>query len=127
MLDAGSLTCWERLDLPEMDATHYYDAPGSWCHGWTAGPAWQLPKWIAGVHGEEDGFKKIRIEPKLDTLSWAEAVVPVPKGEIWVRAEACEGGLRIAVDLPGCVEECTLRANGREVRIDSAGLHEAVL
>ena len=126
MLDADSLTCWERLDLPEMDATHYYDAPGSWCHGWTAGPAWELPKWIAGVHGEADCFKRVRIEPKMDTLDWAEATVPTPSGEIWVRAEKCAEGLRVTFDLPEGVEECTVCANGRSEMFKACGLHEVI-
>ena len=57
MIDADSRTCWERLDLPINDATHYFDAKGSRCHGWTAGPAWLLPEWITGVHAEADGFE----------------------------------------------------------------------
>ncbi len=106
MLDADSLTCWERLDVPEMNATHYYDAPGSYCHGWGASPAWQLPEHLLGVHAVADGFAEICIEPQLGDLSWAEANIPTPKGEIFVRAEKTGEGMKIMIELPECVKKC---------------------
>ncbi|MBO5198029.1 MAG: hypothetical protein J6B85_05855 [Lachnospiraceae bacterium] len=110
MLDHGSLTCWERLDVPEMDASHYYDAPGSCCHGWTSGPAWQLPAWITGVQSEKDGFAEVRIAPNLVDLTWAEATVPTPSGEILVRAERCEktGVMTLTLDIPEATKACTV-------------------
>jgi hypothetical protein len=108
MLDADSRTCWERLDLPEMNETHWYDALGSYCHGWTSGPAWQLPKWITGVRNVGMGFDRVVIQPRLDELTWAEATVPTPEGDIFVRAERAGQGMTVTVDLPLNITDCTL-------------------
>lgn len=109
MLEADSRTCWERLDVPEMNETHYYDAPGSYCHGWSASPAWQLPAWVTGVHAEDAGFSSVTIMPNLDTLDWAEATVPTLEGEIFVRAEKEKGELNLTLDIPQGVEVCTIK------------------
>ena len=124
MLDADSLTCWERLDNPEMNATHYYDAPGSLCHGWTAGPAWLLPRWVTGVQDETDGFESIIVRPNLGSLDWAEANIPTPDGEIFVRIEKAEGGMRLLLDLPESVKRCTVEYSSRKAVFCKAGMHE---
>ena len=108
MLDADSRTCWERLDVPEMNATHYYDATGSFCHGWTSSPAWQLPAWIVGIRPEADGFRKITVAPNLDLLDFAEATVPTPDGDITARVERDGKGFILYLSLPASVEECTV-------------------
>ena len=124
MLDADSLTCWERLDVPEMNATHYYDAPGSYCHGWGASPAFQLPEWVVGVRAAKDGFEEILVQPNLDDLDWAEANVPTPNGEIFARAEKCEGGVKLLLNLPECVKKCTVKwPDGRTEVVSGAGAY----
>ncbi len=124
MLDADSLTCWERLDAPECDATHYYDAAISYCHGWTSSPAGFLPKWITGVHTESDGFKTIRIEPHLDTLDWAEATVATPYGELMVRVERDGLEQHLYLDIPEGIQKCTVKLeNGTEILLEEAGYH----
>ena len=122
MLDHDSRTCWERLDLPEMNATHYYDATGSLCHGWGASPAWQLPAWITGIQPTSDGFRTVTVAPQLDTLDWAEATVPTPHGELFVRAERKGKKELITVLIPNGVEKCTVKfSNGSEMTFTSAG------
>ena len=108
MLDADSRTCWERLDVPEMNATHYYDAIGSFCHGWTSSPAWQLPAWIVGIRPEKDGFRKMTVAPNLDLLDFAEASVPTCDGDITARIERDGKHLVLYLSLPASVEECTV-------------------
>ena len=109
MLDADSRTCWERLDVPEMNATHYYDASGSFCHGWTSSPAWQLPSWIVGIRPEADGFRKITVTPNLDLLDFAEATVPTKDGDITARVERDGKNTVLYLSLPASVEECTVK------------------
>ena len=111
MVDADSRTGWERLDVPEMNATHYYDALGSFCHGWMASPAYQLPKWIVGIKPEEDGFRHISVSPNLDTLDFAEASVPTPNGDITARVEQNGKETVLYLDLPDSVEVCTVHWN----------------
>lgn len=109
MLDFDSRTCWERLDVPEMNATHYYDAIGSFCHGWTSGPAWLLPSYVVGIKAEDNGFRAVTIKPNLDTLDYAEASVPTKNGEITARVERDGAGYKIFLDLPASVETCTVK------------------
>ena len=109
MLDADSRTCWERLDVPEMNATHYYDASGSFCHGWTSSPVWQLPAWIVGIRPEADGFRKITVAPNLDLLDFAEATVPTANGDITARVERDGKNTVLYLSLPASVEECTVK------------------
>ena len=109
MLDADSRTCWERLDVPEMNATHYYDATGSFCHGWTSSPAWQLPAWIVGIRPEDDGFRKMTVAPNLDLLDFAEASVPTKDGDITARVERDGKATVLYLSLPASVEECTVK------------------
>lgn len=128
MIDADSLTCWERLDVPELNATHYYDAPGSYCHGWGAGPAFQLPEWILGVRPVKDGYEEIVIEPNLIDLDWAEGSIPTPEGEIFVRAERTESGVKLLLDLPECVKKCAVvRPDGREESLNAPGAYRLTM
>lgn len=125
MLDRDSITCWERLDVPEMNDTHWFDAPGSYCHGWGAGPAWQLPDWILGVRPVKDGYEEIVVQPNLDALDWAEANVPTPDGEIFARAEKMGSGMRLMLDIPADVKKCTVKGpNGECETIDAPGTYE---
>lgn len=122
MLDYDSRTCWERLDVPEMNATHYYDAIGSFCHGWGASPAWQLPAWITGVQPTDDGFKTLRIAPALDTLDWAEASVPTPHGDLLVRVERKGRRQTLIAVIPTGVENCTVVwEDGQTQRLSGGG------
>jgi hypothetical protein len=124
MLDADSLTCWERLDVPELNATHYYDAPGSYCHGWGAGPAFQLPEWILGARPAKDGYEEIVLQPDLMDLDWAEGSIPTPEGEIFVRAERTEGGMALMLELPEGVKKCEVRwPDGRGEMLTAPGAH----
>lgn len=124
MLDAGDLTCWERLDLPINDATHYFDAKGSRCHGWTAGPAWLLPEWITGVHAEADGFDAVRIQPDLADLDWAEATVPTPHGLLQIRVERYGRSQKLYLDLPEGITSCTIQwPESAPIQLNRAGCH----
>lgn len=123
MLDADSLTCWERLDYYERSRTHYYEAPVSMCHGWTAGPAWELPKWIAGIQCEEDGFAAVRVQPNLIDMDWAEATVPTPYGEIVSRIERWEDGQKLYLNIPEGIRRCTVCLSGQEMLLENPGYH----
>ena len=116
MLDADSRTCWERLDIYELNRTNYYDALGSFCHSWTASPGYQLPAWVVGIRPAEDGFRSIIVEPKLDTLDFAEATVPTPHGEIFARAERDGQDCKLYLNIPEGVEKCTVKWTGDQVQ-----------
>lgn len=51
-------------------------------HGWGATPTYQLPSKLLGLEILEPGFKKIRLNPDLYGLEWAEIKLPTPYGII---------------------------------------------
>lgn len=126
MLDLGATTFWEdfhidwakngaRIDeiVPEgkidvHSAYGDYCYKGfrhSLCHGWASGPTAWLSKYVLGVQVLESGFKKIKIEPHLGDLEWAEGTFPTPYGIIEVKHKRLENGkIHSDVTLPEGVE-----------------------
>jgi hypothetical protein len=106
MLDLGATTFWEEFDLEEakgaapihemiVDKTKdYHYSTGdhcyiglrrSLCHGWASGPTPWLTEHVLGIKILEPGCAKIRIEPHLGELEWAEGSFPTPMGVLFVR------------------------------------------
>lgn len=121
MLEKDSRTAWERLDVYELNRTNYYDALGSFCHSWTASPGYQLPAWIVGIRPLEDGFRSVIVEPKMDTLEYAEATVPTPHGRIFARTEQHGQERTLYLKLPDGIETCMIKWNENDVQMVSGG------
>ena len=122
MLDLGATTFWE--DFNYVDAKHaaqidevvpegkfdihadggawcYVGLRHSFCHGWASGPTAWLSEHVLGVEPVEPGFRKVRIEPHLGGLEWAEGTVATPQGLISIRHEKQPGGeVKTTVKLP---------------------------
>jgi len=104
MLDAGTTTCWETFPRPE--ARHY---TRSYCHAWSAGPAYFLSAYQLGVRPAAPGFEKAAIAPQPAGLRWARGRMPTPHGEIEVSWEIREDEFELATRLPsGIRSEVTL-------------------
>ncbi len=54
-------------------------------HAWGGTPLYQLPARISGLEILEPGMKKIRLNPELCDLDWAEMVIPSPYGAIEIK------------------------------------------
>jgi len=122
MIDQGATTFWEDFDLAWTENAGRIDEPvtpgkkdlhgdfgahcyvgfrHSFCHGWAGGPTAWLSKNVLGVSPAEAGFEKVRIEPKLGRLQWAEGSYPTPKGPIRVRHEKqADGSIKSEISLP---------------------------
>jgi alpha-L-rhamnosidase len=122
MLDFGATSFWEDFDLAWTENAGPIDqpvAPGkkdlhgdfgahcyvgfrhSFCHGWAGGPTAWLSRNVLGISPAEPGFAKVRIEPRLGRLSWAEGSYPTPKGPIRVRHEKqADGSVKSDITLP---------------------------
>jgi hypothetical protein len=108
MLDVGATTGWEDFDLEwlpnagridELAGPGKKDIHGSYgaycykgfrhslCHGWASGPTAWLTQHVLGVQVLEPGCLRLRIEPHLGDLQWAEGTFPTPKGVVKVRHE----------------------------------------
>lgn len=106
MLDLGATTFWEDFDLDEAQNAapidnlipegkkDYHYSTGSFpfnglrrslCHGWSSGPTPWLTENVLGIKVLEPGCKKVKIEPHLADLQWAEGTFPTPMGVLYVR------------------------------------------
>jgi len=84
MLDKGSGTAWELFAGFEGMAGWW---TRSWCHAWSAYPAYLLPAYALGIRPLAVGFTHALIAPQLCDLAWVEGRVPTPHGPISLRAE----------------------------------------
>ncbi len=127
MLDLGATTFWEDLTysqvkgasrIDELVPEGVYDIHGdggaycyvgyrhSYCHGWASGPTTWLSRHVLGVSPAEPGYRKVRIEPHLGELEWAEGTVPTPYGIIEVsHRKGPDGKVRTTVKLPKGVKQ----------------------
>ncbi len=117
MLARGAKTWWETFDpstpacsIPDLfstnSATSYIPyIPCSHCHGWGAGPAYLLGRFVLGIEPAAPGFRKVRIRPQLAALDWAKGRVPTPYGDIVVECRKLESGeTAVSAELPACIE-----------------------
>lgn len=89
MMAAGATTWWERW-APE----------GSWCHGWSAGPTYDLTTHVLGVQATAAGWREFEVRPRPCGLEWARGVVPTPHGEINVEWQVVDGRCKTTVRAP---------------------------
>jgi hypothetical protein len=113
MLDMGATTFWEDFHIdwlpnaapidelvPEgkkdihgdFGAYCYVGFRHSLCHGWASGPTSWLSEHVLGVTILEPGCKKVKIEPHLGSLEWAEGSFPTPYGDIQISHKKSENG-----------------------------------
>ena len=113
MLALGATTFWEDFDvawlknagrideLPQegkidVHATYgdhcYKGHRHSFCHGWASGVTPWLSENVLGIRILEPGCKRIKVEPHLGDLMWAEGSYPTPYGEIKVLHRKKENG-----------------------------------
>jgi alpha-L-rhamnosidase len=127
MLDKGATTAWELFSGFEGMQGWW---TRSWCHAWSAYPAFLLPAYALGVRPLEPGFARALIAPQLCDLTWAEGRVPTPHGPIAVRVEQGEAGWITQVTLPeGVAGEVHVpagrvaapRVTGAAAKIERAG------
>jgi len=113
MLDLGATTFWEDFNLDwvadagridelvppgkkdihgDYGAYCYLGFRHSLCHGWASGPTAWLSQNVLGVKPVDPGCKRVRIDPQLGDLKWAEGSYPTPLGPIQIRAERKANG-----------------------------------
>ncbi len=126
MLELGATTFWEdfnyadarnagRIDeiVPEGKfdihadggAYCYVGLRHSFCHGWASGPAAWMSRHVLGIEPVGIGFRKVRIQPHLGRLQWAEGTFPTPHGVIRVsHRRKADGSVVTQVDLPAGIK-----------------------
>jgi len=118
MLDMGTTTAWEVFGSPE--AKHF---ARSYCHAWSAGPAYFLSAYQLGVRPASPGLRKVTIAPEPADLTWARGRVPSPHGEVEVSWKKTGRELELTVVLPKEVEaDAVLPMPYRILRTEGRGV-----
>jgi len=122
MLDLGATSFWEDFNLDwaknagrideftpagkddihkDFGAYCYKSLRHSLCHGWASGPTAWMSRHILGVEVLEPGCTKVRVEPHLGNLEWAEGTYPTPMGVIKIRHDRMpDGSVKSAIKAP---------------------------
>lgn len=96
MMGDESTTFWETFADPKS-----VRPTRSFCHGWSAGPAYFLVRHGLGVRSVIAGGRVVWIDPALDQWRSAQGRVPVPQGEIEVHWRAADdNAAELTVKLP---------------------------
>lgn len=77
MLRRGATSFWETLE-----GERAFGHCGSLCHGWSAVPAYILPRYLLGVEPLSPGFRKFRAAPLATAADSASGTIPTPHGDI---------------------------------------------
>jgi len=104
MLELGATTFWEDFNIKWLEKSRKIDDINgdgvdvhanyggycykgfrhSLCHGWASGPTAWMSEYVLGIKIVEAGCNKIKIEPNLGDLEWAEGSYPTPYGIVRV-------------------------------------------
>lgn len=97
MMNNG-LTTWEEwIPLPGSSES----SSRSDCHAWSSSPNINFLTLLCGIKPASPGFKKVVIEPHLNSLDWVKGSMPHPQGIINVNLQRKgEMGLEAEVTLP---------------------------
>ena len=95
MLAMGLTTFAERPEPTRSD-----------CHAWSAGPNYDMLATVCGIQPAQPGFRSVRIQPALGKLTWVNAAMPHPLGEIRIElkrkgATGIEGQVALPDGLAG--------------------------
>ncbi|KAF4550728.1 Hypothetical protein D9617_16g015170 [Elsinoe fawcettii] len=97
--DADYSGClWEAMTVEGRPA--HKDT--SLCHGWSTGPVYLLPKYLAGVRPTEAGWRRWEVRPVWAGVREVEVGMETVRGRVGVRVDwGDEGEGRVEVDVQG--------------------------
>jgi hypothetical protein len=86
------LTTWAEVsDLPNSRSD---------CHAWGASPNIEFFRIVLGIDSDAPGFRKIKIEPHLGSLTHVSGEIPHPNGKVAVAYALDNGKWKIKIVLP---------------------------
>lgn len=71
------------------------------CHAWGSSPNIEFYRTILGIDTDAAGYRKIKIEPHVGSLTKAGGEIPHPNGKIKVQYTQEKKSWKILIDLPG--------------------------
>lgn len=89
---ANGLTTWAEISDHNQSRSD--------CHAWGASPNIEFFRILLGIDSNAPGFKSIRIEPHLGTLTRATGKMPHPKGMIETAYSLEKGKWKVEIHLP---------------------------
>lgn len=110
---------WRRM--LSQGLTTFVDEPKerSDCHAWSASPAMEMLRIIAGIKPLQPGFRHVEVAPSLGKLQFIDAGVPLSTGSLIVKLErAGRDGLAGTVTLPQNVTGI-FKWNGTQVELET--------
>lgn len=99
MLDGQTTTFWESFANGNLGGGRY--PTRSYCHAWSAGPAYTLSRYVLGVRIDKPGGARVSVAPQLDCLERAAGVVLLPGGAVrleWQRSGPREARLNVTLE-----------------------------
>lgn len=99
--------------VPEMPEPSRSD-----CHAWGAHPRFHAVASILGIRPAAPGFAKVRVQPMLGPLEWANGTWPHPLGDINVALHRKGGQVHGRVELPRGLPGVLVRDGMQEEEID---------
>jgi alpha-L-rhamnosidase len=103
---AGLLHDWDAMLETGPSALREVWRAQSYAHGWSATPARDLIRYIAGISPGSPGYETVRVAPMLGGLHRLDASAPSPHGPI--RVAVVDGSLSVTSPRPVSV----VRADG---------------
>lgn len=70
------------------------------CHAWGSSPNIELYRTVLGIESDAPGFKKVKIEPHLGTITHIGGEIPHPRGNIKVMYTLQNNQWRVNITLP---------------------------
>ena len=104
MIDAGSTTCWETFR-----GFYTERLTRSYCHAWSAAPAWYLPEILLGIKQTGHAWQHVTVAPRVThirtDIKWARGSIMTPHGPVkvsWRRSD--DGSLDVSTSAPNDVQ-----------------------
>ncbi|HEV2275557.1 MAG TPA: alpha-L-rhamnosidase C-terminal domain-containing protein [Acidobacteriaceae bacterium] len=99
-------------------------------HAWSASPNYDLPTIVAGIRPGSPGFRTVKIEPHLGSLTHVIAQMPHPKGMVAVEFTRNPGQVAATITLPEGVsgelawqgQQHPLHGGKQEILLKDAGV-----
>lgn len=93
MLYRNATSFWEVINAPDL-----FRGGWSFCHGWSAIPAYLYHAYILGIKPAKPGFTEFTTEPACSDIDRAWGVVPTPAGSITVKREGTDKNIKCQIE-----------------------------
>jgi alpha-L-rhamnosidase len=118
-------TLWPWHNMLELGLTTWAEAPEptrSDAHAWSSHPNYDLLTLVAGIRPDAPRFDRVLIAPHLGSLTWLEATMPHPRGDIRVSYRREGGSVDATIELPPGLEG-RFQVAGKEQQLHSGVQH----